>query len=544
MDKITISHNSTYATEDKTPNLSTASSKFLLFNELKELVKTGEILSNLFRYKEAILLTYDLQLITKPFVVALVLWLLSRKEAFWKDRQGASQKITVRLLCSLCFRLLRDSLKRKYFLREVQSKAKSLLNQRMWEKALNIASPPIYLRTDLCFGLQSGGSVGHIAGVLNNLHHFTGKPIFLTTDSIPTVKPDWESHIIKPGSDFWDFSEMPSFHFNEVFFRKTLQYIGDRQISFVYQRYSLNNFSGLQLAKHYKVPFVLEFNGSEIWISQNWGNKLKYEALAEQIETVNIKASDLIVVVSQPLKNQLIAKGIAKEKILVNPNGVDPDTYSPAVDGSVIRKKHHLEGKVVLGFIGTFGKWHGAEILAEAYGKLLQIFPALRKSVHLLMVGDGITMPIVKDTLSKWNVSEFCTLTGTVPQESGPLHLAACDIFISPHVRNTDGSPFFGSPTKLFEYMAMGKGIIASNLDQIGEILEHNQSAWMVKPGDVESLMLGMKTLIDDSSTRNRLGLKARAAVVSQYTWKEHTRKITNKLIDILSIYEPRRESY
>ena len=84
--------------------------------------------------------------------------------------------------------------------------------------------------------------------------------------------------------------------------------------------------------------------------------------------------------------------------------------------------------------------------------------------------------------------------------------MAACDLLASPHVPNSDGTPFFGSPTKLFEYMAMGKGIIASDLDQIGEVLEHDHTAWMVKPGDAESLMLGLKTMIDQSGNRQTPG--------------------------------------
>src|SRR5207237_125725 len=75
-----------------------------------------------------------------------------------------------------------------------------------------------------------------------------------------------------------------------------------------------------------------------------------------------------------------------------------------------------------------------------------------------------------------------------VPQDDGPEHLAAADLLVSPHVTNPDGTPFFGSPTKLFEYMAMGRPIVASDLEQIGQTLEHGRTAWLVPPGDVEAL--------------------------------------------------------
>ena len=126
------------------------------------------------------------------------------------------------------------------------------------------------------------------------------------------------------------------------------------------------------------------------------------------------------------------------------------------------------------------------------------------------MIGDGITMSLVKRNVDKFSIKENCILTGLIPQEEGPEYLAACDILVASHKPNPDGTPFFGSPTKLFEYMATGKGIVASNLNQIGEVLKHDQTAWLVKPGDVESLMEGLKVLIDDRDRRKRLGQAAR----------------------------------
>src|SRR5262249_24315015 len=152
----------------------------------------------------------------------------------------------------------------------------------------------------------------------------------------------------------------------------------------------------------------------------------------------------------------------------------------------------------VVGFIGTFGPWHGAAVLTDAFGRLLESRPDLRDRVRLLMIGDGVRMADVRAALARRGVASTCVLTGLVPQADGPRYLAACDILASPHVPNADGTPFFGSPTKLFEYMAMGKGIVASDLDQIGEILEHGRAALMVVPGDAGDLARGLAALIDD----------------------------------------------
>ena len=281
------------------------------------------------------------------------------------------------------------------------------------------------------------------------------------------------------------------------------------------------------------MPFVLEYNGSEIWVARHWGNALKYEALSARIQSLNLAAADLVVVVSKAIREELVGQGIDSAKILVNPNGVDPDRYTPAVDGTAVRRRYGLEGKTVLGFIGTFGRWHGTEVLAEAFSQLLKVQPECRAFVRLLMIGDGVMMPEVKRRLANSEAEAATIFTGLLPQEQGPEHLAACDILVSPHVPNPDGTPFFGSPTKLFEYMAMGKGIVASDLDQIGEVLSHELTAVLVRPADVKSLCEGMIVLIEDKERRARLGMAARQEVVARYSWEAHTARIIEKLAEL-----------
>src|SRR5262249_36268162 len=153
-----------------------------------------------------------------------------------------------------------------------------------------------YLRTDLSFGIRAGGSVGHTAGVLNNLSAFTAPPIFITTDDVPTVEPRIETHVVSPSEAFWNFRELPSLVLNDRFADVVLSAVGSRRIGFVYQRYSLFNFSGVAVARALRVPLVLEFNGSELWVSDHWGRPLKYRDLAQRVERLNLRAADLIVV--------------------------------------------------------------------------------------------------------------------------------------------------------------------------------------------------------------------------------------------------------
>ncbi len=92
--------------------------------------------------------------------------------------------------------------------------------------------------------------------------------------------------------------------------------------------------------------------------------------------------------------------------------------------------------------------------------------------------------------------------------------------------------------------MALGKGIVASDLEQIGEILEHGRTAWMVKPGDPDELVTGLRTLIEHAQLRSRLGSAARDQVVANYTWKEHTRRTLKALGEQCAVADESSERY
>ena len=215
---------------------------------------------------------------------------------------------------------------------------------------------------------------------------------------------------------------------------------------------------------------------------------------------------------------------------MVNPNGVNPDKYRPDIDGSEIRKKYGIaESTVVIGFIGTFGTWHGAELLASAYATMA----TQNDKIHLLMIGDGLKLSEVKQNLKELESSRY-TLTGLIPQAQGPEYLAACDILVNPTIPNPDGTPFFGSPTKLFEYMAMGKAIVASGMNQMLEVLEHEKTALLIEPGNVMELVAALSKLVADEKLRCTLGNNARNEVCEHYTWEIHTKKIVDKLAEIM----------
>jgi glycosyltransferase involved in cell wall biosynthesis len=496
----------------------------MAFDEFRAWLTSGRALGHLGRYRCARIMVHRLEATGRPLPLALALRGLSRGAIHIEDGDGRRRPISTGQLLSWLAAYAIEPFRVSAFLKTVEREVAALASAAAPERPpLDLHRSPLYLRTDLSFGVLAGGSVGHIAGVLNALDALTAPPIFVTTDVVPTVRADIERHNIVPPEAFWNFKELPALVLNGAVEEEAERAIAGRALSFVYQRYSLNNYAGIRVARSHRVPLIVEYNGSEIWMSRHWGHPLKYEALSERIERLVLASADLIVVVSRAMEGELVARGFDRSRILVNVNGVDETRYTPEVDGRAVRARHELIGKTVVGFIGTFGPWHGAEVLARAFVALCRQDSAM--PIRLLMIGDGAGAAAARQITVDGGVDDRVVWTGLVPQSEGPEYLAACDVLVSPHVPNPDGSPFFGSPTKLFEYMAMGKGIVASNLDQIGDVLTHDRTAWLVTPGDANELAAGMRRLASDAALRERLGAEARRDVLAHHTWRQHTRR-------------------
>ena len=489
--------------------------------------------SQIRRYKEVILAVGSLDCVHRPLATALLLRGISRGTPLIVDDSRAQRSVTIGHLLRLAWRAAADRLATPSLLRSTHLELDQI-EKRFRKRERPHFEPtrcPIYLRTDLTFGLTAGGSVGHVAGVLNELGNFTGKPLWLTTDTLPTVDEKIEHTLLAPGHRHWEHVERIALAANAAYAAQVDAAVDVVDAGMVYQRYSMNNYAGLRLAAERGLPLVIEFNGSEPWIARHWsGGPLRYEAIAQRIESMNLKYADVVVVVSEAMREQAVELGALPERVLVNPNGVDCERYRPDADGSIARKTLGIEGKTVIGFIGTFDRWHGASVLVEAVGRLLEDRPHLREVVACVMIGDGPEFALVQQRIAALELGDVIHLTGRVPQEDGPAYLAGCDILASPHVPNSDGSAFFGSPTKLFEYLAMGRAIVASRLGQIGQVLEHGETALLVEPGEVDQLAIALNDLIEEPALRDRLARAGRVQAEGEHTWHRHTQRIIDKL--------------
>jgi glycosyltransferase involved in cell wall biosynthesis len=421
----------------------------------------------------------------------------------------------------------------------------------------------LYLKTNLWTGVMAGGSVSHTAGVIQGLTANGYGVTFVSPSEAPELADidNVSIHRVPLPYGYTYPREANNHRYNNTLGAWVRHYTR-RRPAFIYHRMSLGSTAAVDLSRQLRVPLVLEYNGSEVWIADHWGTRLKSRAVAELSEQSCLHHAHLVVTVSEPLRRDLIARGIEAERIVVHPNGFDPARFDPSCFDASSRAATRTSlgippDAVVATFVGTFGPWHGAEILASALLQLARDSSEwlTRSHLHILFIGDGIGRPAVEQMLEQAGLSRFASFSGLVAPHEAPAMLAASDFFVAPHVPNNDGSEFFGSPTKLFEYMGMGRPTLASALGQIADVLAGSPHVRdvghedcpagpdavgvLVRPGDIGELAAALRVLVDHPQWRASAGANARQRALSRFTWSHHVQAFLAQLKQSIAIVAP-----
>jgi glycosyltransferase involved in cell wall biosynthesis len=386
----------------------------------------------------------------------------------------------------------------------------------------------LYVRTEpnlRWHGHLVGGASTHTSGVVNG---FVSNG--LEVEVMAAERPEW--------TDRARFTPVPVRRLYHLVPWLTLADYGEaiaaaatgRRPGFVYQRYSVGAWTGLRLAERFGVPLVLEYNGSELWVQTNWGaeHPARLTAPLSALERRNVESASLVVVVSDVLKDQLVEGGIASDRVLVAPNGVDVERLRRYRERTpeAWRSELGLAAAPTIGFVGSFGVWHGVRLLPPMVARVAEAIPGARWQ----LIGDGDLHAEIRDEIVRRGLAANVTMPGVVPHERALELLASCDVCVSPHVPNADGSRFFGSPTKLFEYMGLAKPIVASDLEQLGEVVVDGESGLLCPPGDPDAAASAAVRLLGEPELRARLGAAALERATAAYSWRAHTARILDAL--------------
>jgi uncharacterized protein (TIGR03437 family) len=268
-------------------------------------------------------------------------------------------------------------------------------------------------------------------------------------------------------------------------------------VDFIYERYSLFNFAGVLTAKFSRRPIILEVNSPQA-LEQAMEKEIRAAKFARWAERVVCNAATRVIVVSGPLARILKANGVRESKLTLMPNGVNLEQLR-SVSGAALRKSLGLEGKVVIGFVGWFRKWHGLEFLLQTF----QEARLASRGAVLLLIGDGPINGQLRAYTEAHGLGESVIFSGPIPHERISPYLDVIDIAVQPAA-----NPYC-CPMKILEYMGLGKAIIAPQQENIQELLCTGEQAVLFDPGNSEALGVALASLIEDAEKRQRLGRKA-----------------------------------
>lgn len=301
-----------------------------------------------------------------------------------------------------------------------------------------------------------------------------------------------------------------SMHFADACHRHLLKF------DVLYERHGYMGFGGVMAARWLGIPLILELNGNII--KEIDERKLPMSSFQREIgKWITMRtfiAADHMVVVSDALKQTLVNEyQIPAGNISVVLNGVDVDLFSKRYDADKVRSRFGLSDGPLVGFVGTFEPWHGVDLLVSAFCEIT----LKRPNAQLVIVGEGPGKDKVVAHANQLGLDGRVKFLGRLPQEDVAEVLSTAKVLVAPYP--FEHGDIVGTPLKIMEYMAAGKGIVASTAP-LHEMIEHEVTGLRVAPADPRALADGINRLLEDDHLCNSLAENA-GTCAKKYSWDQ-----------------------
>jgi glycosyltransferase involved in cell wall biosynthesis len=373
------------------------------------------------------------------------------------------------------------------------------------------------------------GSLIHRYELVSNLARLDNEIYIFTTDkaSLSNI-PNIHCHYVPPGSFF-------SLTVN--YFRSYLNIISSQTFDVLYTRNPNFGFlSGIFFKSRFR-KMVYELNGipedeSKLFRTKNEDGSLSghdendkfsfskaYLALQSRIKLFILKKalgfSDRIISVTPGIKTNIVKIfRIPEDKIVVVSNGANTSLFKP-LDQMDCRKELNLDSKTFyVCFVGNLAPWQGLEYLIKAAPSILSHLPECR----FLIVGDGVMKNELRRLSRELGVEDRFIFTGVVAYDRVPVYINASDVCVAPFILARNAKIGL-SPLKLYEYMACGKPVVASDISGVSDLLEASNGGLPVIPESPEALSDAVLKLLKDQDLRSKMGLKGLGYVTENYSW-------------------------
>lgn len=291
----------------------------------------------------------------------------------------------------------------------------------------------------------------------------------------------------------------------------------------LYERYAFLGTAGACAAFLWKVPFILEVNYT---VHNDLGVRSRSKTLlplTRLLEHMVFKKASLLMPVSSRLAVQLAERGYDERKILVSPNAVDPSGFQvnrgqpEGLTQGLFRK----QPDVVIGYVGSFAPWHRVDLLIDS---CISAAKSVNMNIGLMLIGDGGNKASHMERASCLPGNLHMVFPGFIPHGSLPGYIAAMDIAVMPHSND------YGSPMKIFEYMALAKPVVAPDFGPLRDAINHGRDGLLFTPEDPGELTRALSSLVRDPEQRQAMGHMARLRVEKDHNWKARCAGIFDRL--------------
>ncbi|WP_246061995.1 glycosyltransferase family 4 protein [Haloactinospora alba] len=285
-----------------------------------------------------------------------------------------------------------------------------------------------------------------------------------------------------------------------------------------------NGRLALELGRRFGVPVVYEVRGflEESWLSRDASRSTSDAFYREERrrETACMSAADLVVTLGRAMRDEIVARGIAPDRVLVVPNAVEEGFLEPLPSGSGVRDEWGVgPEEFVVGTTTSCYGYEGLDTLIDAVALLRgRGVPA-----RALVVGDGPELDALRDHAAAAGVADSTHFPGRVAAGEIRRYHAAMDVFAVP--RRDERVTRLVTPLKPVEAMAGGLPVVASDLPALRELVEHGETGELVDPGSSRELAGCLERLARDARLRAGYGRAGRARVTGERTWNAAARR-------------------
>jgi len=289
---------------------------------------------------------------------------------------------------------------------------------------------------------------------------------------------------------------------------------------FVYERYSLFLFATVWLCRSRDIPVVLEINDSAL---VERVRPLAFQRIAKRIERWVFRNATGLVFISNYFQDLAASTHGKIAASVVSPNATDCDVFDPErFDRLQERKRLGVEDKLVCGYVGAFVHWHGIDWFVR------QVLPTLRatENLVLLLVGDGVAYTEIESLVKQEHMEKRILLTGRVPHDKVASLISSMDFAILPD------SNTYGSPMKVFEFMAMGVAVVAPDYGPLRDVIQDGRTGWLFPAKDKQACIDRIDRLAKSSQTIPTVGKAARQFIRAERQWLNNAHDLLSLLKD------------